>query len=698
MTIGAELGVLAAAGDGLVERWRDLGPTLWLTAGVLAAVWLAVMGLLAAVLDPRKARPGAAMLELQGPESPAVVNLLTTDWNLGHEAVPATLVDLAAKRRVEIEMVGDDTFVRVRRRGAGNGESLTAYEGMVLDHVAKLASHTEEGRVPARALTTGPEDSAKRWWRDFRSSVVDESRGRGLSRPRWPGGLKVAMIAAAVPVALCIALATSTARDDPHDPDDNPVEGAFATGIITLVGAGALVASRSGERDTPAGREVAARWLGLREVLEEDPLFAEQPPASVAIWDHLLAHGTALGVAHGVVQALPMGTESDTEAWSPFGGRWRVVRVRYPRRFPPRYGLHPGMAILYGLLHLLLSATMLPLAVGVAGPLLDEIREGGLTSDDVPDEVDLLFNGFALVIAVMALAIVLHGVTMLAAGVADLVLGRRPVEGRVLRVRDRVKRDDDGRVTSVTRHVAVDDGTTDRVRAWSFRSLVPGRQGATVRGRVNRFLRHVADYEMVGLQPTAAPEAAAAGASAGGPDGLTAAAGTVPVPGAPGSAARAALAFGNALADQGIGGRAPAPPLPDDAAVSAAAGLPLARDAAAKPHPAALAGGSARYRTGGGGHVQVVWVPTVAIDVYRRLPAALRHELPGLGDEAYRARFGGGVMARRDDHVVMVTPHLPAVDASQRDDIAARVAAAALDCVRPSRPVSALDVDDQHTT
>jgi hypothetical protein len=46
----------------------------------------------------------------------------------------------------------------------------------------------------------------------------------------------------------------------------------------------------------------------------------------------------------------------------------------------------------------------------------------------------------------------------------------------------------------------------------------------------------------------------------------------------------------------------------------------------------------------------------------------------------------------------MVTPHLPAVDASQRDDIAARVAAAALDCVRPSRPVSALDVDDQHTT
>jgi hypothetical protein len=685
MTIGADLGVLAAAGDGLVERWRDLGPTLWLIAGVLTAAWLAVLALLAAMLDPRRVRPGPATLELQGPESPAVVNLLTTDWDLGHEAVPATLVALAAKRRIEIEMIGDDTFVQVRRKAAGNGESLTGYEGMVLDHIANLASHTEEGRVPARALTTGPEHSAKRWWRSFRSSVVHESRSRGLSRPRWPTGLKVVLIAAAVPVALTVALATSTARDDPDDPDDNPVEGAFATGIFTLVGAGALVGSRSGERDTPAGREAAARWLGLREVLEEDPLFAEQPPAAVAIWDHLLAHGTALGVAHGVVAALPMGTESETEAWSPFGGRWRVVRVRYPRRIPPGYGLHPGLAILYGLLHLLVTATMLPLAVGVAGPLVDQIRDGGLTSGDVPDEVDLLFDGFAALIALVAALILAQGVTMLVAGVADLVLGRTAVEGRVLRVRDRVKRDEDGRVTSVTRHVAVDDGTTDRVRAWRFRSLVPGGQGATVRGRVSRLLRHVADYEVVGPLLAAEPAAAPAGATTG-PDRLAAAAATVPAPAVPRSLANAALAFGNALADQGTGGRAPAPPLPDDAAVSAAAGRPVARDAAAKQHPAALAGGSALFRAGDGGHVQVVWVPAVAIDVYRRLPAALRHELPGLGDEAYRARFGGGVMARRGDHVVMVMPHLPAVDASQRDDVAARVAGAALDQVVAGPP------------
>jgi hypothetical protein len=112
--------------------------------------------------------------------------------------------------------------------------------------------------------------------------------------------------------------------------------------------------------------------------------------------------------------------------------------------------------------------------------------------------------------------------------------------------------------------------------------------------------------------------------------------------------------------------------------VSAAAGRRLVRDPGAAPHPAALPGGSAIYRVGDDGHVQVVWVPEATIDVYRRLPEAQRHELAGLGDEAYRARFGGGVMARAGHAVVMVTPHLPELPEHQRDEVAVRVAAAAL--------------------
>jgi hypothetical protein len=95
-----------------------------------------------------------------------------------------------------------------------------------------------------------------------------------------------------------------------------------------------------------------------------------------------------------------------------------------------------------------------------------------------------------------------------------------------------------------------------------------------------------------------------------------------------------------------------------------------------------------------------VWVPAVTIDVYRRLPAAARHEVPGLGDEAYRSRFGGGVVARRGERVVMVTPHLPGLDAAGRDDVAVRVARAAIDCLAPDEQAgpAALGVDGPHDT
>ena len=654
MGISAGMGVLVAADDSILDQWRALGPALWVVTGVAAAVWLAAMAALAALNDPRRVRPGAALLELQGGEPPAVVNLLTTDWDLGHEAVPATLVDLAAKRHIDVDMVGDETYVSVRDRPT---DDLTTYESMVLRHVRSLAAETPERRVPAQALTTGPERSAKRWWARFSAAVISDARHRGLSRPRWPIGLKTTMVLLALPIALTAALAASTQADDPDDPDDNPVEGALAVGTLSLLGMSALVITRSGERDTPAGRDAAARWLGLRELLAEDPVFADQPPAAVAIWDHLLAHGTALGVAHGVAQALPLGTESDRDAWSPVGGRWRVVRVRYPDRLPPGYGRHPALAVLEALGLLLGGAFLVGFTIPVFVELFWEAREEGapfgLDPGFVAGAVQVVLGG--MIVAVAAAYILL--------GLADLVLGRTTVEGRVLRMRDRVKRErnEDGRseVKSVVRHIAVDDGTTDKVRAWRFTKFTVGRQGDIMRGRVTRFLRHVKDLEVVTTAGSPLPEP------------VTALAATAPggaQVGSPGAGA--------------YGEPAPAelPPLPppDDATISAAAGLALSRDPGAPPHPAALAGASALYHSAGGAQIQLSWVPAATMDIYRRMPALLRHEVPGLGDEGYRARFGGGVIARRGAHTVMVTSHLPGLDNTRRDETTARVAAATL--------------------
>lgn len=596
---------------------------------------------------------------------------------MGHESIPATLVDLAARRHLEIDLLGGDTFVRLRNDPTGlrAGDTLTSYEDMVLRHVRGLARHTDDGRVPAQALTTGPDASAKNWWRDFRSGVVADARARGLSRPRWPARLKAVLIAAAVPVAVAAALAASALPDNPDDSDDDPVSGAVAAGVFVLVGLTGVAGTRTGERDTPAGRVAAGRWLGLRELLEEDPLFAEQPPAAVAIWDHLLAQGTALGVAHGVVQALPLGAESDREAWSSVGGRWRVVRIRYPRGgLAPGYGRHPGHVTLLGLVHLVIGLPLLPLAARAATSLREALDRGALTDagpgTDAPAGAGIAISIALAVVTVVASAVSVRGVALTFAGVADLVTGRSTVEGRVVRKRDRST--DEQQIW----YLAVDDGSADRVRAWRFRSRVPALQGDTVRARVTRRLQHVTDLVVLSTQATGVATSVGAPGPAGPATGTTASDVT---------AAMAVLIGGDPHRDPGRdgnggSGRAPVgtPPLPADSTISAAVGRPLVRDTDAKPHPAALGGGSAIYTAGGEGHIQVVWVPTVTLGVYRSLPAALRHDVPGLGDEGYRARFGGGVMARRGAHVVMVSPHLPGLDDGARDDIAVQVARAAL--------------------
>src|SRR4029453_19208388 len=106
-----------------------------------------------------------------GERPPAVVDLLTNDWRVTADAIPATLLDLAARDYLDLEQYGPGrTVCRVRRT---SGEGLEAYERMVLDHVAGLAV---DGLVPAEALTTGPQDQSSRWWRAFQRAVVGDAR------------------------------------------------------------------------------------------------------------------------------------------------------------------------------------------------------------------------------------------------------------------------------------------------------------------------------------------------------------------------------------------------------------------------------------------------------------------------------------------------------------------------------------------
>ena len=196
--------------------------------------------------------------------------------------------------------------------------------------------------MPCEALTTRPEDESTKWWKQFRSAVSADARDRGLSRPRWARRhLLVLGLFAVAPAGLAAAAFAALPSTSSSSKDDNSVFGYIFVAIVVWAVLMAVPRHLRAERDTSKGLAVAGRWLGLRAQLAGDDNFAQQPPTAIAIWDRLLSYGAAMGVAPGAVRPLPMGAESEAQAWTAYGGRWRLVHVRYPKGIPPGWGRTP---------------------------------------------------------------------------------------------------------------------------------------------------------------------------------------------------------------------------------------------------------------------------------------------------------------------------------------------------------------------
>lgn len=456
------------------ERAAALG----VVAAVAVAAWLVLLAVLALATRPDLPDAMPPSSDFPGDESPAVVSFLVDRWDVGHEAIPATLLDLAARKVVAIDQITPERFVcRLRR---GEPPDLTAYEKQVLDHVRTLAS--ADGVVPCEALTTGPEADSKGWWERFEKAVVADARSQGLSRSRWGKPALVALgVVAVAPAVLAAAAFVAAPTEDPSSSseDDNPVVAALGLAFFGWSALMAVPYKLRAERDTPAGRAAASRWLGLRDYLDENEAFGEAPPAAVAIWDRYLSYGAAMGVAAGAVRALPLGAESDREAWSAYGGHWHVVKIRYPVRFPPGYGLHPLAAAGKGLL----IAGFFGFVVRTIGqPVLEAIR------DYVPTSgwARLAEVGFGVMLGILGL-VVLRGLALLAGGLVDL-FARQEVEGLVVRLKGN--------------YLAVDDGHRREVRAWRAQPMKLGGvvRGSVVRVHATRWLGYVSRAELLDQQ------------------------------------------------------------------------------------------------------------------------------------------------------------------------------------------------------
>jgi len=427
----------------------------WLTIAATAAAtapWLLAVGVVYLRRRPARPEPGPPTLDL-GPEPPAVANFLVHGFRATRDAVPATLLDLAARRLVEIEEREPGAYV-CRLEKASGGE-LTSYEQRVME---LLRSRASGDVVPAGALTTGPEEESKRWWKGFEKEVVADAQRRGLCVDLLDKRTFLWLAAAAAAPATVLGILAGG-------------RAGFGYWVLAFLGLGWVMGLNT-QRETPEGLAAASRWLGVRAKLADDEAFRTQAPIAVTLWERHLAYGAAFGLATAAVRALPMGAESAHHAWSSYGGQWRSVRIRYPRFFPLGWGLHPLVVVLRAGLALAPALVLWLVA---------------------PKEL----------LVVPAAVVAAAGLVILWA-LVDLG-STREVTGQVLR-RRAYGSDDDKRY-----YVAVDDGASATIRAWrvKFELYSSVRQYEIVTATLTRNLRYVRAISETESELTAAKVATA---------------------------------------------------------------------------------------------------------------------------------------------------------------------------------------------
>ena len=496
----------------------DVNPAVGLLVLAFAVGGLLAIGWLWRSTAPTRISPGPATMELRD-EHPALVDLLTGGFQVEDDAVPATLVDLAARRHVEIDELGGKVTIRSRRHGSHTDDELTAYEQRVLTH---LEQHAVGGVVPAEVITLGPEGVSERWFKSFVREVNRHGQSLGLCRRRFDAK-HLAFAWGIVIVAFAPAWIVANVTPRTPDPRGWGSIGNLFVGLAFLVGFGLVwVAQRisrsNAQHDTADGRTAAAHWLGVRDHYRSVGDFEDKPAASVAIWERHLAYATAMGLAPVVQRQLPFETEHDRHAWSRATGQWRRIKIRY-LSFVPSWGQHPGRVAFEGLLQAAFAG-----AIAYGGYY---VASAELEIDALSDDQRRWIGLGGLVVAAIASAACLFALVKLVLGASDLFV-RRTIEGEVVRTRVFLTghrlpkvvrwmawsgRDEYGMSRQQQRrtrhHVAIDQGDDDSIVAHVVRPTLYGsvRQGARVRAVLTPRLGYVKSIEM--LEP---PRPSAAGA------------------------------------------------------------------------------------------------------------------------------------------------------------------------------------------
>lgn len=514
--------ILAQQGSrGALDVSTPLGAVL-LSLALAAAVGMLVLW---RSTSPSRVRAAPPTMDLRN-ETPALVDMLTGGFEVEDDAIPATVVDLAARGYFTIDDIGGDRIVLHLRRRQPTNDTLTTYEERVLRHIR---SHETEGIVPTQVLTLGPQGVSKRWFKGFVREVTAHGRSHGLCRRRWDvRHLAIAWMLvglAGVPAMLVTSAAERTTDPLGWGSVGNLLLGlTYATAVLLLWFAQRISRSDA-QTDTPAGLEAAAHWMGVRDFYRHNGRFEDKPAPSVALWDRNLAYATALGLAPLVQRQIPFETEHDRHAWSLAGGHWRRVKVHYPTR-RPGWGERPISVTFSGLVRVVVFGLVAVGGFYLASADLD--LDAVTTASTLDDDRRRLIGLIGLLVAVIAIAFAAAAALRLAMGLSDL-FSKHTVEGEVVRQRNRPtghwlprplqhlwysSRDEMGRRREnrrrQRRYLAIDTGDGDRIRAFLVRPEIyrSVEQGATVRATVSPRLGYVSTIATVtSPRPSAASEA-----------------------------------------------------------------------------------------------------------------------------------------------------------------------------------------------
>lgn len=617
---------------------------LLLVAGFVAlALWLVAFGYRWLRTRPDLPKAGPEISEIPpNPESPAVVNFLVNNWHVTPSGISATLVDLSARRILGLDLVGhDDTVVRIRDTPAKG--LLTGYEEQVYRLVTSRATG---GSAPIAAITLD-EDSAEGWTKRYKKAVTAEAREKGLARKRWEQidylivGIGLALVFGFFGLAFGAAhVGESTSGGSSNMSPGDWLGAAGAAWLMAM----ALVTRSQDVTDTPEGKRVCARWLGMRDYFRRSHAFDDQPPASVAIWDRLLAYGVATGAAHDAARGLPIAAEDEHQAWTRSTGSWREIRIEYPERFG--FGQRPLKVFFEGLVRTLFWGGLAYVALPIVAVLGYRFASDALdsTSTNTPG---LDANGLHLIVAGIAVAMVAAGAYLSArafGGLVRLVRGALDL-GKTVTI--------EGEVVKVHRgRFAVDDGQSNSVVAL-IRPLMGSsvNRGDRVRVVVSPHLKHLSNLTVLNR---AAVDPAAATVGLGGTTQHVGATTT----------------------------RAPALPGLAPEALQAATGLTL-RPMTTAQQPGEWTPGpnmaNQRFEDDQGNHLSVIALPAMPasnplFSVAAKLATRIGEPVSGIGDSAMWTRERALLVSTQEGTFV-VDVDFPKTAPAARLEVARRVAA-----------------------